>query len=170
MCDACADVLEDAALELAEQVLLADDTGFSGARRRLTDAERRARTRFGDLDRLETAGIEAAALAVAPVFTAAVDAVLDAVAAVQALEPAGWTPLADALAAAGAQLAPSDTAGEQVVYVVSDGEETCGGDPVAEARALHDGDIRAGLGEVVRGGRADDAAACNDDFHGILDG
>ena len=80
MCDACADVLEDAALELAEQVLLADDTGFSGARRKLTAAERRARTRFGDLDRLETAGIEAAALAVAPVFTAAVDAVLDAVA------------------------------------------------------------------------------------------
>ena len=80
MCDACADVLEDAALELAEQVLLADDTGFSGARRKLTDAERRARTRFGDLDRLEAAGVEAAALAVAPVFAAAVDAVLDAVA------------------------------------------------------------------------------------------
>lgn len=79
MCDACADVLEDAALELAEQVLLADDTGFSGARRKLTDAERRARTRFGDLDRLEAAGVEAAALAVAPVFTAAVDAVLAAV-------------------------------------------------------------------------------------------
>lgn len=64
-------------------------------------------------------------------------------AAVQALEPAGWTPLADALAAAGTQLAPSDAAGEQVVYVVSDGEETCGGDPVEQARALHDGDIRA---------------------------
>ncbi|WP_052649824.1 VWA domain-containing protein [Paracoccus sp. PAMC 22219] len=60
-----------------------------------------------------------------------------------ALEPAGWTPLADALAAAGAQLAPSDTVGEQVVYVVSDGEETCGGDPVEQALALHDGDIRA---------------------------
>lgn len=59
------------------------------------------------------------------------------------LEPAGWTPLGDALAAAGAQLAPSDTMGEQVVYVVSDGEETCGGDPVAQARALHEGDIRA---------------------------
>ena len=63
--------------------------------------------------------------------------------AAQALEPAGWTPLADALAAAGAQLAPSDAVGEQVVYVVSDGEETCGGDPVEQARALHDGDIRA---------------------------
>lgn len=63
--------------------------------------------------------------------------------AVDGLEPAGWTPLADALAASGAQLAASDVAGEQVVYVVSDGEETCGGDPVAQARALHDGDIRA---------------------------
>jgi len=64
-------------------------------------------------------------------------------AAAQALEPAGWTPLADALSTAGTQLAPSDAAGEQVVYVVSDGEETCGGDPVEQARALHDGDIRA---------------------------
>ena len=59
------------------------------------------------------------------------------------LEPAGWTPLADALRQAGTQLAASETPGEQVVYVVSDGEETCGGDPVAEARALHEGDIRA---------------------------
>ena len=63
--------------------------------------------------------------------------------AANGLEPAGWTPLADALVTAGLQLSPSDTAGEQVVYVVSDGEETCGGDPVAQARALHDGDIRA---------------------------
>lgn len=62
---------------------------------------------------------------------------------VAALEPAGWTPLADALRQAGAQLAAAETPGEQVVYVVSDGQETCGGDPVAEARALHEGEIRA---------------------------
>ncbi|MCQ0969720.1 VWA domain-containing protein [Paracoccus sp. TK19116] len=63
--------------------------------------------------------------------------------AISTLNPAGWTPLADALAQAGSQLARSEMPGEQVVYVVSDGEETCGGDPVAQARALHEGDIRA---------------------------
>ena len=59
------------------------------------------------------------------------------------LSPTGWTPLADALAAAGAQMTASGSEGEQVVYVVSDGEETCGGDPVAAARELHESDIRA---------------------------
>ncbi|WP_299654475.1 VWA domain-containing protein [uncultured Jannaschia sp.] len=59
------------------------------------------------------------------------------------LEPTGWTPLAAALEAAGAELAASETPGEQVVYVVSDGEETCGGDPVAVAHALHESDVRA---------------------------
>ena len=59
------------------------------------------------------------------------------------LSPTGWTPLADALQAAGAQLSATGTAGEQLVYVVSDGEETCGGDSVAAARALHASEIRA---------------------------
>jgi Ca-activated chloride channel family protein len=59
------------------------------------------------------------------------------------LSATGWTPLAAAIEAAGSALEPSTTAGEQVVYVVSDGEETCDGDPVAAARTLHEGDIRA---------------------------
>ena len=59
------------------------------------------------------------------------------------LSPTGWTPLAEALVAAGAQMRASDTEGEQLVYVVSDGEETCGGDPVAAARILHDSEIKA---------------------------
>lgn len=60
-----------------------------------------------------------------------------------ALTATGWTPLADAIIAAGTELQASDVEGEQVVYVVSDGEETCGGDPVAAARALNEGEIRA---------------------------
>lgn len=66
-------------------------------------------------------------------------ATLDAIAA---LRPTGWTPLADALTRAGAAFGAGEL-GEQVVYVVSDGKETCGGDPIAAARALHQGDRRA---------------------------
>ena len=38
---------------------------------------------------------------------------------------------------------PVGTPGEQVIYVVSDGEETCGGDPVAVARRINSGRTRA---------------------------
>jgi Ca-activated chloride channel family protein len=55
----------------------------------------------------------------------------------------GWTPLAAALERSGTMLQASGTAGEQVVYVVSDGKETCGGDPVAAARTLHKGSTLA---------------------------
>ena len=48
------------------------------------------------------------------------------------LRPVGWTPLAAAIAAASAQAGPHG-----VVYVVSDGIETCGGDPVAAAQRAH---------------------------------
>jgi Ca-activated chloride channel family protein len=63
--------------------------------------------------------------------------------ALGSFEARGWTPLADALTAASRSFAPSDKVGAQVVYVVSDGEETCGGDPVAAARALHGGPVKA---------------------------
>jgi len=55
----------------------------------------------------------------------------------------GWTPLAAGLDRAEALLAASATPGEQVIYVVSDGEETCGGDPVAVARRINGGRTRA---------------------------
>jgi Ca-activated chloride channel family protein len=55
----------------------------------------------------------------------------------------GWTPLAAGLDRAEAMLAASATPGEQVIYVVSDGEETCGGDPVAVARRINGGRTRA---------------------------
>lgn len=55
----------------------------------------------------------------------------------------GWTPLAAGLDRAEALLTASATPGEQVIYVVSDGEETCGGDPVAVARRINSGRTRA---------------------------
>jgi Ca-activated chloride channel family protein len=64
-------------------------------------------------------------------------------AALSELQPVGWTPLASAIEAAGRSLQPSETAGEQVVYVVSDGVETCGGDPVGAARQLHQSGVKA---------------------------
>jgi len=64
----------------------------------------------------------------------------DAVGQVRAV---GWTPLAAGLGRAEAMLAASATPGEQLIYVVSDGEETCGGDPVAAARRINTGQTKA---------------------------
>lgn len=64
-------------------------------------------------------------------------------AAIQRIKAVGWTPLAAAIRQSGEALRASDVPGEQVVWVVSDGLETCGGDPVAEARRLHEGGTRA---------------------------
>ena len=58
--------------------------------------------------------------------------------------PAGWTPLAGAIQAAEEDL--KEQKGEHVrnvVYVVSDGIETCDGDPVAAAASLNASDIQA---------------------------
>lgn len=58
--------------------------------------------------------------------------------------PAGWTPLAGAIEAAEEDL--KEQKGEHVrnvVYVVSDGIETCDGDPVAAAASLNASDIQA---------------------------
>ncbi len=64
-------------------------------------------------------------------------------AAIDQVSATGWTPLAAAIEAAGVALPVADGVGEQVVYIVSDGKETCGGDPVAAARALQEGPVRA---------------------------
>lgn len=64
-------------------------------------------------------------------------------AALAGFDATGWTPLASAIARAGEALGPAAEGEMQAVYVVSDGEDTCGGDPVAAARALHDGGTRA---------------------------
>jgi hypothetical protein len=54
---------------------------------------------------------------------------------VQAVQPTGWTPLAKALEDAGADFAPGESVTNAVI-MVTDGEETCGGDPCAVAGAL----------------------------------
>ncbi|WP_194288457.1 vWA domain-containing protein [Ornithinicoccus halotolerans] len=50
------------------------------------------------------------------------------------VEPTGWTPLAMAIRDAAADV-PAD-ATDSIVYVVTDGIESCGGDPVAAAKKL----------------------------------
>jgi len=74
----------------------------------------------------------------------------------------GWTPLASALKRAEALLSASDTPGEQIIYVVSDGQETCGGDPVAVARSIKQGRTKAIvniIGFAVPSGEAASLAA-----------
>lgn len=62
---------------------------------------------------------------------------------VSTIKPVGWTPLAAALKRAEALLAANSRPGEQVIFVVSDGQETCGGDPVAVARSINQGPTKA---------------------------
>lgn len=79
MCQSCVAAYQDAALLLSEQLLLADDTGYQGATRTLTPAERRSKIRFGDLDRMEQTGVRAARNALESLQRAAVEAIQDAV-------------------------------------------------------------------------------------------
>ncbi|SFA91019.1 Ca-activated chloride channel family protein [Lentibacillus halodurans] len=55
------------------------------------------------------------------------------------IEPAGWTPLADVLKEAENSLSEFDAEkNTNLIYVVSDGIETCDGDPVEVAKSLSD--------------------------------
>ncbi|SEM81547.1 vWA domain-containing protein [Lihuaxuella thermophila] len=62
---------------------------------------------------------------------------------VDSLKPSGWTPLAAAIKAAGQDLHAAHPDDENMVYVVSDGIESCGGDPVKEAKTLHEAKVKA---------------------------
>ncbi|QTD56909.1 vWA domain-containing protein [Parasphingorhabdus cellanae] len=64
-------------------------------------------------------------------------------AALTEFDATGWTPLGSAIESAGRSFKPSNIPGGQVVYVVSDGKETCGGDPISAARKLHRSDVQA---------------------------
>lgn len=79
MCRACEGAFQEASLLLAEQLLLAEDTGYQGATRPLNAAERRAKIRFGDLDRMEQSGVRAARAALEGLRRTAVDAIMAAV-------------------------------------------------------------------------------------------
>ncbi|TKD66329.1 VWA domain-containing protein [Pseudalkalibacillus hwajinpoensis] len=62
--------------------------------------------------------------------------------ALSRFEPTGWTPLGDAIHSVQSDL--NGKTGESVknnVYIVSDGVETCDGDPVEEAKNLHQSDL-----------------------------
>jgi len=64
---------------------------------------------------------------------------------IDAVKPVGWTPIASTLNFIEAELRktlnsanPEEKKFTPVVYIVSDGKETCGGDPVAAALSLHE--------------------------------
>lgn len=64
--------------------------------------------------------------------------------AMDSFQASGWTPLAGAMEKAHDYLSSYDQ--EQyrnIVYIVSDGVETCDGNPVAAAKLLHDSEIEA---------------------------
>jgi hypothetical protein len=54
---------------------------------------------------------------------------------IQSIRANGWTPIADSIVAAAGGLPPGDF---NSIILVSDGEETCGGDPCAVAEVLKD--------------------------------
>lgn len=58
----------------------------------------------------------------------------------ESVRPTGWTPLAAAITAAEDDIPQEATDG--IVYVVTDGLETCGGDPVAAAQDLADSGVK----------------------------
>ncbi|MDR6227067.1 vWA domain-containing protein [Desmospora profundinema] len=56
--------------------------------------------------------------------------------ALDQIGPTGWTPLAAAIEETTKAVKETDENTRNIVYVVSDGEETCGGDPVQAAKEL----------------------------------
>jgi Ca-activated chloride channel homolog len=62
--------------------------------------------------------------------------------ALNTFKPSGWTPLSAAIEQAKQKLA-SHSKAENILYIVSDGVETCGGDPVEAARQLHQSNMKA---------------------------
>lgn len=63
---------------------------------------------------------------------------------INSFEPGGWTPVAGSLEKAREDFSALDPAtNSNFVYLVSDGVETCGGDPAAAASALAADDIKA---------------------------
>ncbi len=60
---------------------------------------------------------------------------------VDTFQPTGWTPLALALEGAAGDFTPGGESVTNAIIMVTDGEDTCGGDPCAVARSLHEADI-----------------------------
>lgn len=61
-------------------------------------------------------------------------------------KPSGWTPLAASIAAAYEDLKKSaDDKSENILFVMSDGIETCNGNPIEEARKLANSDLKVSV-------------------------
>lgn len=82
-------------------------------------------------------------------------------AATNALTPRGWTPLALTIKEAGEDL-QAQSGKKPVLIILSDGEDTCGGDPEAEAAKLKELGIDVGLYII--------GFAVDDDTKAILEG
>lgn len=52
------------------------------------------------------------------------------------IKPTGWTPIAKELSDTRKEFEAFAADGKNVVYLITDGEETCGGDPAAEIEKL----------------------------------
>lgn len=57
-------------------------------------------------------------------------------------QPKGWTPIAKAITETKSDFEKAEE-GQNIIYIVSDGIETCEGDPVKAAKELHDSNIQA---------------------------
>lgn len=75
---------------------------------------------------------------VVPVEGVDKDALRDAV---DQLQPTGWTPIALSLQRAADDFMAANDDNVNVIVLVTDGLETCGGDPCAASSDLHDGDL-----------------------------
>ena len=64
---------------------------------------------------------------------------------VDAATPTGWTPLTLSLERGAEDFAPPPAGTVNAMVMVTDGLETCGGDPCATARAINEGDVRAAI-------------------------
>lgn len=63
--------------------------------------------------------------------------------ALSGVNPAGWTPLADAIEQAKNDLSQYNSeSNTNIIYLVSDGIETCNGDPIAKAKELAESNIQ----------------------------
>lgn len=58
-------------------------------------------------------------------------------------KPTGWTPIAKAITEAKNDFEKAGNEGQNIIYIVSDGVETCDGDPAIAAKELHDSNIAA---------------------------
>ncbi len=72
---------------------------------------------------------------------------------IKSIKATGYTPLAGALEYAQTELVKirykfKDKVSIPVLYLISDGKENCGGDPVAAAKALHESGIKAAINVI----------------------